>query len=281
MLIISEGNQFERRSVMNRTLGTATTAAVLLLISTGSARAQEPTNPAAAVLKPHIMLTPDEVKWEDCPPMIPAGAKCATIEGDRKAPNVPFTYRLKMPDNYRIAPHFHPPCQKFPATGQTTAFEADKNDGIPGPVAVPDDGTVEAGATLSYTDNPDGTITDNNTGLQWEKKSDDNGLHDKDNTYGWSRGAFADPDFSETIWDWLEDVNAENGTGFAGFNDWRVPNVKELHSIVDYEVFPGPVVSAAFNNSCDSGLRRAATHRPDVGELGLTDRDHFAVAEPH
>jgi hypothetical protein len=40
--------------------------------------------------------------------MIPAGAKCATIEGDRKAPNVPFTYRLKMPDNYRIAPHFHP-----------------------------------------------------------------------------------------------------------------------------------------------------------------------------
>jgi mannose-6-phosphate isomerase-like protein (cupin superfamily) len=93
---------------MNRTLGKTTTAAILLLISTGSAQAQEPTNSAAAVLKPHIMLTPDEMKWEDCPPMIPAGAKCATIEGDRKAPNVPFTYRLKMPDNYRIAPHFHP-----------------------------------------------------------------------------------------------------------------------------------------------------------------------------
>jgi mannose-6-phosphate isomerase-like protein (cupin superfamily) len=93
---------------MNRTLGKTTTAAILLLISTGSARAQEPTNSAAAVLKPHIMLTPDEMKWEDCPPMIPAGAKCAAIEGDRKAPNVPFTYRLKMPDNYRIAPHFHP-----------------------------------------------------------------------------------------------------------------------------------------------------------------------------
>jgi hypothetical protein len=144
------------------------------------------------------------------------------------------------------------PCQKFPATGQTTVFEADKNDGILGTVAVPDDGTVEAGATLSYTENPDGTITDNNTGLQWEKKSDDKGLHDKDNTYVWSRAAFADP-ADETIWDWLEDGNAENGTGFAGFNDWRVLNAKELHSIVDYEVFPGPLVSAAFNNSCDSG----------------------------
>jgi hypothetical protein len=79
---------------MNRMLGKATTAAALLLISTGSARAQEPTNPAAVVLKPHIiMLTPDEMKWEDCPPMIPAGAKCAAIEGDRKAPNVPIACR--------------------------------------------------------------------------------------------------------------------------------------------------------------------------------------------
>ena len=38
------------------------------------------------------------------------------------------------------------------------------------------DGDIQAGATLSYTDNGDGTITDNNTGLMWEKKSDD-GTH--------------------------------------------------------------------------------------------------------
>ena len=63
--------------------------------------------------------------------------------------------------------------QQFPATGQTTGF-------LPG-----DDGNIQAGATLSYTDNGDGTITDNNTKLMWEKKSDDGGLHDKDNTYVW------------------------------------------------------------------------------------------------
>ena len=99
----------------------------------------------------------------------------------------------------------------FPASGQTTAFSADKNDGIAEPVAVPDDGTVQAGADLSYTDNGDGTITDNNTGLMWEKKSDDGDLlHDKDNSYYWSGNGVL-----ETLWDWLEDVNAEGGTGFA------------------------------------------------------------------
>ena len=72
------------------------------------ARADEPTNPAAAVLKSHIMVKPDDITWEACSPAIPPGAQCATIEGDRSAPNVLFTYRLKMPDNYKIPPHFHP-----------------------------------------------------------------------------------------------------------------------------------------------------------------------------
>ena len=44
----------------------------------------------------------------------------------------------------------------------------------------------EAGAPLRYQDNSDGTITDLNTGLMWEKKSDDGSLHDKDDLYSWS-----------------------------------------------------------------------------------------------
>lgn len=81
---------------------------VLISFSASIGQAQQPTNPAAAVVKSHIMLTPEDIKWGDCPPVLPPGAKCADLEGDRKAPNVLFAYRLKVPDNYIIHPHFHP-----------------------------------------------------------------------------------------------------------------------------------------------------------------------------
>lgn len=42
------------------------------------------------------------------------------------------------------------------------------------------------GPALSYTDNSDGTFTDNNTNFVWEKKDDAGGIHDKDNAYNWS-----------------------------------------------------------------------------------------------
>jgi len=132
-------------------------------------------------------------------------------------------------------------CQ-FPASGQTTAYTANKK-GNPGAV-VRDDGTVEAGKTLKYKDNGDGTITDLVTGLMWEKKSSDGGLHDKENTYPWSTSLN-----HETIWDWLDDVNAEGGTGFARHRDWRIPNARELMSIVNFEK-TSPSVSSVFNTNC-------------------------------
>jgi hypothetical protein len=142
------------------------------------------------------------------------------------------------------------PASKFLASGQTTAFQADINDGISGNfVDVPDDGTLEAGATLRYRDNGDGTITDRRTKLMWEKKGDDGGLHDKDNSYTWSD----DGSGSETIWDWLQEINAENGTGFAGHDDWRIPNVRELQSMVDYGQY-NPAVDPVFNTNCTPGV---------------------------
>ena len=101
------------------------------------------------------------------------------------------------------------------------------------------DGEIQAGATLAYLDNGDGTITDVNTGLTWEKKSDDGSIHDKDTKYTWA-DAFA------------VHVAGLNTANFAGHNDWRVPNVKELQSIVDYERV-SPAVSPAFNTSCSGG----------------------------
>jgi hypothetical protein len=123
-----------------------------------------------------------------------------------------------------------PATEQLPATGQTNAHQANKNDGIPGTVTVADDGTLRSGALLRYKKLKDGTIADLNTGLIWEVKCESGcGLHAYDTGYRWSGDGS-----QETIWDWLDDINAEGGRGYAGHSDWRIPNVRELQSIVDY-----------------------------------------------
>lgn len=64
--------------------------------------------PARAAVSSHIMLTPADLQWGECSAALPPGAQCAVLEGDLKAPDVLFGYRVKFPDGYRIAPHFHP-----------------------------------------------------------------------------------------------------------------------------------------------------------------------------
>jgi hypothetical protein len=111
---------------------------------------------------------------------------------------------------------------------------------------VRDDGVVKAGGALSYLDNGDGTVTDLNTGLMWEKKSQDGSLHNVDRIFAWSSP------LTDTVWDWVADVNAEGGVGFAGYSDWRIPNVKELQSIIDYGRSLQSV-DPAFNNHVSDG----------------------------
>ena len=133
----------------------------------------------------------------------------------------------------------------FPASGQTTpAMGTMTHTGA----TVRDDGFVKAGGPLSYQDNGDGTITDLNTGLMWEKKSADGSLHDVFKSFVWSSPV------TDTVWDWIDAINTEvgNGIGFAGFNDWRLPNVRELLSIIDYGRL-NPSVNPAFNNNVSPG----------------------------
>ena len=138
---------------------------------------------------------------------------------------------------------------RIPASGQRTPYQANKNDEIDSKVEIPDDGKLQTSPALRYVDNKDGTITDLNTGLMWEKKcSDCDGLHSVDVRHHWSGDGR-----HLTIWDWIDQVNSEGGNGFAGHNDWRIPNVKELVSIVDYGRFD-PAIDEAFNAAkCDEG----------------------------
>ena len=76
-----------------------------------------------------------------------------------------------------------------------------------------------------FTDNGDGTITDSATGLMW-----------------------AQSDHGEVNWEdalaYAQTMNAQN---YLGHDDWRLPNVKELHSIVDYTRSPDTSSSAAIH----------------------------------
>jgi hypothetical protein len=53
-------------------------------------------------------FTPDTIQWSAAPPFVPAGAQLSVLEGDPTADSGDFTVRLKMPNGYRIAPHWHP-----------------------------------------------------------------------------------------------------------------------------------------------------------------------------
>jgi len=58
----------------------------------------------------HRMITDKDLKWEDVP-SLPPGAKAAMIEGPMNEA-VAFTVRLKVPNNYKVPPHFHPAVER-------------------------------------------------------------------------------------------------------------------------------------------------------------------------
>ena len=84
-----------------------------------------------------------------------------------------------------------------------------------------------------------GCVQDNVTGLMWEVKTTDGGLRDRNKMYYNFGYAYAE---------------AVNATNLCGHNDWRLPTVDELQSIVDYGVaYPGPTVDATwFPNTQES-----------------------------
>jgi hypothetical protein len=54
------------------------------------------------------VFTPDTIPWGPPPPFVAPGAQLAVLEGNPAATSGEYTVRLKMPDGYRIAPHWHP-----------------------------------------------------------------------------------------------------------------------------------------------------------------------------
>ena len=85
----------------------------------------------------------------------------------------------------------------------------------------------------NFVDNGDGTITDNATGLMWMKTDSDKAMN------------------------WEEALSYAENLEASGYSDWRLPNAKELQSIVDYTRAPdaedpdkqGPAIDPIFETT--------------------------------
>jgi mannose-6-phosphate isomerase-like protein (cupin superfamily) len=60
----------------------------------------------AVKAKEAVTINANEIKWGDAPPDLPKGAQIAVLFGDPSKPGQ-FTMRLRAPDGYKIAPHWH------------------------------------------------------------------------------------------------------------------------------------------------------------------------------
>jgi hypothetical protein len=98
-------------------------------------------------------------------------------------------------------------------------------------------------------------VLDNASGLLWEIKTTDGGLHSKEHTYTWFNpddatnggveGREGEPDDTtcgnplavKDGCDTRKYVAAVNAGGWCGHKDWRMPTVDELRGLVDYDSF--------------------------------------------
>jgi Protein of unknown function (DUF1566) len=138
------------------------------------------------------------------------------------------------------------------------------------------------GTFQRFVDNGNGTVTDNQTGLQWEQKTGTVGSaricqqtscpdpHDVNNTYAWSNAGTAPdgPAFTDFLGK-LNNCTSSDGTavtdaGFAGHCDWRLPTIQELAGIIDLTQGvcgggPGPCIDQAVFGPTVAGVYWSAT----------------------
>ncbi|MEI6697260.1 MAG: DUF1566 domain-containing protein, partial [Bacteroidota bacterium] len=94
-------------------------------------------------------------------------------------------------------------------------------------------GNLSYGVNL-FQNNNDGTISDLATGLMWQQTDNGSGMD-------WEHA--------------LAYAQVQNNANYLGHNDWRLPNTKELQSLVDYTRSPyatnaanvGPAINALFS----------------------------------
>ena len=131
---------------------------------------------------------------------------------------------------------------QLPDTGQTKCYDPTGSTTNEIPCA----GTGQDGAysinPMSFTDNGNGTVSDNNTGLIWQKcsvgQNNDASCSGTAVNYNWYQAS--------GTYDATYNSSTQNVCGalnLGGSSSWRLPSKKELMSIVDYSIpYPGPTI---------------------------------------
>ncbi|MBL0231363.1 MAG: DUF1566 domain-containing protein [Moraxellaceae bacterium] len=99
-------------------------------------------------------------------------------------------------------------------------------------------------------------VQDNTTGLMWEAKTTDGGIHDTSKTYAWystnylsNGGDIGEAKNGQNTDTFIKQVNTQK---LCGYQDWRLPNKEELDSIINYGVFSPAIDTQYFANTQNS-----------------------------
>ena len=116
-----------------------------------------------------------------------------------------------------------------------------------------------------YTDHEDGTVSDNRTGLMWMKCIYGQAHNLSDNSCG-GTGAGAGGTWQEAF---AKAAAINEGVGTFGYTDWRLPNMKELLSLVDLSSFQPPINQAIFPNTDGQSQWTSTLSAQDGGDAAL------------
>ena len=153
---------------------------------------------------------------------------------------------------------------ELPRTGQSSCYANGVNVDCAG---TGQDGELQAGAAWPdprFTDQGDGTVIDNLTGLVWAKDANLMTTHDPefDTDYAAAMyGQYAND--GKVTWqhalDYIKKLNSENYLGYSG---WRLPNVNELGSLVHAGMYKPALPAHPFINVQNFGYWSSTSSAP-------------------
>jgi len=139
-----------QRSTLAVTLLIAVTAAACSGADGSQILAQ---TPEMAVAKPSAhreMEHAPDIKWGPAPPIFPAGALFAVVQGDPSVSGALFTVRLRFPNGYILPPHTHPTDEHVTVLRGTFSVGLGENFSTEGLTSLKEGGFITAPANMAH-----------------------------------------------------------------------------------------------------------------------------------